>query len=189
MTAMIYLIVFSIYVFVVAAICYRKKDKIRIHPLFRSLILREKLVIDIHNTGIWKQNLNITRNTEVRPDIVWKKVSQNELIKAGYFKFVDFLSGWKYIGTKCYVRFWNMKVFDVDEWNENHPNEEDKLNDMRSYNLYDYFKSKVVDRFMRGFSKLSMLSGMDQNKIMLAVIAAAGIGIGIYFILRSNGMI
>lgn len=189
MNAKIFLIVFFLIAGTIAVICYRKRDQIREHPLYRSQILREKLVIDIHNTGVWKQNLNITRNTEVRPDMEWKKISKNELTQRGYYRFIDFLSGWRYIGTQCYVRFWNMNVFDVDEWNAAHPNEEDKLNDMKSYNLYDYFRSKVVDRFMRGFSKISMLSGMDQNKIIIAVIAAAGIGIGMYLILRSNGMI
>lgn len=187
---MSFLLITLIIIFGVLAIVVSKKwDKIKISPLFRSFILREKLVIDIHNTGTWKQNLNLTRNTDVRSDMVWKRISKAELTQRGYYKFIDFLSGWQYIGTKCYVRFWNMKCFDVDEWNRNHPNEEDKLNDMRSYNLYDYFKSKVVDRFMKGFSKLSMLSGMDQNKLILVVIAAAGIGIGLYFILKSNGMI
>lgn len=187
---MSFLLITLIIIFGVLAIVVSKKwDKIKISPLFRSFILREKLVIDIHNTGTWKQNLNLTRNTDVRSDMVWKRISKAELTQRGYYKFIDFLSGWQYIGTKCYVRFWNMKCFDVDDWNNNHPKEEDKLNDMRSYNLYDYFKSKVVDRFMKGFSKLSMLSGMDQNKLILVVIAAAGIGIGLYFILKSNGMI
>ena len=187
---MSFLLITLIIIFGVLAIVVSKKwDKIKISPLFRSFILREKLVIDIHNTGTWKQNLNLTRNTDVRSDMEWKRISKAELTQRGYYKFIDFLSGWQYIGTKCYVRFWNMKCFDVDEWNNNHPKEEDKLNDMRSYNLYDYFKSKVVDRFMKGFSKLSMLSGMDQNKLILVVIAAAGIGIGLYFILKSNGMI
>ena len=122
-----FLFVLLVIAAIIAAIIYKNRDKIRIHPIFRSWILRQKLIIDIHNTGYWKQN---NKNCTVRPDIVWKRARKSDLTYNGYYKFVDFLHGWKYIGTECYVRFWNMRVFDVDKWNSEHPNEEDKLNDI-----------------------------------------------------------
>ena len=181
-----FLFVLLVIAAIMAAIIYKNRDKIRIHPMFRSLILRQKLIIDIHNTGYWKQN---NKNCTIRPDIVWKRARKSDLTYNGYYKFVDFLHGWKYIGTECYVRFWNMRVFDVEKWNDEHPNEEDKLNDMRSYNLYDYFRSKVVDKFLRGYSKLSFFNGTDSSRIMIVIIVGGGIVLGLWFLLRSNGMI
>ena len=182
----LFLIAFLIIAAIIAAVAYKNRDKIKIHPMFRSFILRQKMIVNIYNTGIWKQN---DANCTIRPDVAWTKQKQDDLIRDGYYKFVDYLSGWKYIGTKCYVKFWNMKKFDVDKWNSEHPNEEDKLNDMKSFNLYDYFRSKVVERFMKGFSKVSLLNGADSSKLALIAIVSGGIILGLWFLLSSKGVI
>lgn len=165
------------------SIYYRKhKEDIIQHPLYHTWIKHEKLAINIYNDGYWLDG----HNCKVRIEQHWTKQTKKQLTSTGYYKFVDFLHDWKYFGTKCYVQFWNLDPFDIAEWNRNHPKEEDKLNEMASYNLYDYYKSKVVERFMKGFSRLSLFNGMDSKTIGIIIVVAAGILLGLYFLLSGR---
>lgn len=168
----------------VAGIYYRRhREEVQDHPLYHTWIKREKLVINIYNDFYWLDG----HNCQVRPEMHWTKQTKTQLTGGGYLKFIDYLKDWRYFGTKCYVKFWNLDCFDVAAWNKEHNKEEEKLNEMASYNLYDYYKSRVVERFLKGFSKLSMLNGMDSKTIGLVIIIGAGIILGIY-LLMSGGI-
>lgn len=180
---LIVLLIFGIFALIFGSIYYRNhKEEITQHPLYHTWIKHEKLTINIYNKGYWKEG----HNCQVATEYNWTKQSKKSLTEQGYYKFVDFLHDWKYFGTKCYVQFWQLEIFDVAEWNRNHPKEEDKLNEMASYNLYDYYKSKVVERFMKGFSRLSLFNGMDSKTIGIIIIVAAGILLGLYFLLSGR---
>mgnify|MGYP003293148814 CR=1 FL=1 len=153
------------------------KEKIKDHPLYRSHILRQKLTINIYNTNFYVPGYNVKTKTLYD----WTKLSKRDLTQLGYLKFIDFLKDWKYFGTKCYVRFHNLEYFDIDQWNRDHDKEEEKLCDIKSYGLYDFFKSKTLQKFKGGFSKLSLLNGMDSKMIGIIVIILAGVGLGLWF--------
>ena len=151
--------------------------KIKDHPLYRSHILREKLIIDIYNRNFYVAGHNVKTKTSLK----WTRMNKTELTQLGYLKFIDFLKEWKYLGTKCYVRFHDLDYFDIDQWNRDHDQEEDKLCDIKSYGLYDFYRSKTLQKFKNGFSKLSLLNGMDSKMIGIIVIILAGVGLGLWF--------
>lgn len=158
------------------------KEKVKDHPLYRSWILRQKMTVNIYNTNFYVPGYNV--KTKTLTD--WTKLSKRDLTQLGYVKFIDYLKDWKYFGTKCYVRFHNLKYFDIDQWNREHEKEEEKLCDIKSYGLYDFYKSQTLKKFKLGFSKLSLLNGMDSKWIGIIIIAGGGIALFIWFIMSGG---
>lgn len=160
------------------------RKKVREHPLYRSWILRQKLTVNIFNTNFYVPGYNVKTKTLYD----WTRLSKRDLTQLGYLKFIDFLKEWKWFGTKCYVRFHNLECFDVDQWNRDHEKEEEKVCDIKSFGLYDFYRSKTVQKFKAGFSRLSLLNGMDSKWIGIVIIAAGGIGLFIWFIMSGGIM-
>lgn len=121
----------------------------------------------------------------------WTTASDSDIYADGYYKAINFKDEIAYYGAKIFVRFNGFNVFDpelekyltLDEINEQSANFMERPNHITSSNLYSFYCSEVVKKFMDGMTRISF-APIDMKMLIMAGAVVVGLVLGmVYFLM------
>lgn len=127
-----------------------------------------RLLVDIH----LDKDGQIYETTER-----WSKENTKTIRALGYLPARGYKQELRYAATKVYIRLWGFRAYDIRS--EECPNLE------TSSTLYDYLASDAQKDFLKGMSKVAVLSDLDMKKLGSIGLVAIGIVFGLFLLMGS----
>ena len=120
----------------------------------------------------------------------WTTASTSDIYADGYYKAINFKDEIAYYGAKVFVRFNGFNVLDPEKMTyhdiaqirDEEPAAIEKPNYITSSNLYSFYCSEVVKRFMDGMTRISF-APIDMKMLIMIGAVAVGLAIGMAYFL------
>ena len=121
----------------------------------------------------------------------WTTASTSDIYADGYYKAINFKDEIAYYGAKIFVRFNGFNILDPEtmmyhdlEEIKKEYNAEDlkKPNHITSSNLYSFYCSEVVKKFMDGMTRISF-APIDMKMLIMVGEVTIGLVIGMAYFL------
>lgn len=124
----------------------------------------------------------------------WTAASLSEIYADGYYKAINFKDEIAYYGAKIFVRFNGFNILDPEtmryynlemiseEGAEQKESGQRNPNHITSSNLYSFYCSEVVKRFMDGMTRVAF-APIDTKMLILAGAVVVGLVLGMAYFL------
>lgn len=121
----------------------------------------------------------------------WTPAPESEIYADGYYKAINFKDEIAYYGAKVFIKFHGfnildpqtMQYYDLEDIDEDQGFELDaKQNFITSSNLYSFYCSEVVKRFMDGMTRVSF-APIDVKMLIMIGAVVVGLVIGMAYFL------
>ena len=120
----------------------------------------------------------------------WTTASVSDIYAEGFYKAINFKDEIAYFGAKVFVKFSGFNVLDpekrvycdIEQIREEQPAEIEKPNYITSSNLYSFYCSEVVKRFMDGMTRIAF-APIDTKMLIMVGAVTVGLVIGMAYFL------
>lgn len=120
----------------------------------------------------------------------WTTASVSDIYGDGYYKAINFKDEIAYYGAKVFVKFNGFNVldpekrtyYDLEEIKEEAAKDLTKPNYITSSNLYSFYCSEVVKRFMDGMTRIAF-APIDTKMLIMVGAVVVGLVLGMAYFL------
>ena len=120
----------------------------------------------------------------------WTTASVSDIYAEGFYKAINFKDEIAYYGANVFVKFSGFNVldpekmvyYDIEQIREEQRAEIEKPNYITSSNLYSFYCSEVVKRFMDGMTRISF-APIDMKMLIMIGAVTVGLVIGMAYFL------
>lgn len=110
-----------------------------------------------------------------RMDMMIAPISTTQAYSMGYIRGYKMLDGWKYLPFKTFVKFVNLQAVKFPTETVDNAGKPYAVLETSS-TLYDRYKTKSTEKFVKGMTKTSITLGDQRKLIMIVLVALVAIG-------------